>query len=237
MQSKYMHCLKLTSYGTWKHKSKVKELPFGGCADFRGNELWFLQIWVSLLRKQEGKTTARATLWHDTRSSGQIDQFNFASHVSKLSNAGWLLPDTDVHSTVVYHPKKYPGAAWASFLPTSSFPPAVPGGMWHQANLPFPRLLTKSLFFNYYYYSHSFAQSCRRVSTESHVHPLYRREGFLFIQGNCNTYFQLAAKETNAEKTSTSQITKPTEAEGMALHPLLPPIKTLCILSMPQRIL
>lgn len=79
-------------------------------------------------------------------SSGQINQFKFASHVSKLSNAGRLHPDSDVHSTAVYHPKKYPGAAWASFPLASPSPAAVPGGIWHQTDLPFPCLWTMSLF-------------------------------------------------------------------------------------------
>lgn len=122
MQNKCFYCLKLHSHGTWKGKSRFQELPFWVCTDFRGNKLQFLQIWVSRLRKQERKITTRAIPWHDAMSSGQIDQFNFASHVLKCSNIGWLLPDSDVHSTAVYHPMKYPRAAFAQFLHNFPFP-------------------------------------------------------------------------------------------------------------------
>lgn len=57
-------------------------------------------------------------------NSGQNDEFNFASHVSELTNASWLLPDSDVHSTALHHSRKYPGAAWTSFSLTSTSPPA-----------------------------------------------------------------------------------------------------------------
>lgn len=212
MQSKYMHCLKPPSNGTWKHKSKFKELPFGGRADFRGNELWFLQIWVSLLRKQERKITTHTTLWHDTTSSGQIDQFNFASHVSKLSNAGWLLPDMDVHSTAVYHTKKYPGAAWASFLLTSPFPHQCLEEYGTRQTSPSPASGQQAFFL--------VIIIIIVILIPLHEGP-YAYIPYIGERAFCSSKsfatrecFQPGAKETNAEETSTSWVRKPTEARS-----------------------
>lgn len=70
-------------------------------------------------------------------------------HISKPSNAGWLLPKANVHSIAVYHPKKYPEAAWASFPPSFPFP--SPQQCWrdtapHRPPLPLP-LHNKPFFF------------------------------------------------------------------------------------------
>lgn len=191
-------------------KANLKNCLLGGMLILGGNEWWFLQIWVSLSRKQERKKTTQAILWHDAMSSGQINQFKFASHVSKLSNAGRLHPDSDVHSTAVYHPKKYPGAAWASFPLASPSPAAVPGGIWHQTDLPFPCLWTMSL--SPPPPPHSFAQSPMKTPTQSPIHSLYRREGFLCI---CNTWVLSTCSKRNQCKGN--------QVLGKGVHGFAPP--------------